>query len=87
MTPVRLVALGALGALVIMGAILCLDQAAKADVTPIIIPVAPTVSTMNIGSTVEPGPDDGGYLPIPTTLKTTSFVPPVTAVPFGGMLG
>ena len=78
--------LTALTALTAIGSVYALDQAARADVTPIIVPTKPTVPTMNIGATVEPTAS-GTVVAPPTALETPSVAPLVTATMFGGMLG
>lgn len=78
---------GALLVLVLLGVLFCLNQVARADITPVIIPTKPAVPAMVTGATGRPSPDDDGYLHTPTTMDTPSFAPAVTATPFGGMLG
>lgn len=73
--------------LVALGVRFCLMEAAHADITPIIMPTPHPAQTMVTGATGKPSPDDDGFLHTPTTLGSPSVAPPITAAPFGGMLG
>lgn len=75
----------ALIVLVGIGVVFCLNQAAHADISPIIMPTHPADPPMQTGVTTKPTPDSDGYWHSQTTMGVPSATPAATATPYGGM--